>query len=151
MRHIYEGNGEITTISDEAENLVDSVAAALIGQHSHRAYLLAQAFQLRARDEGMEIERRNTKDWAERENRERAEFGRGKAEFRTLDGGTFHDDLSIERGRAYPRIWKRACRPEMVGCIQESMSPEQFAIQIRTYEFTGISRQGLPIYLEMHP
>lgn len=155
MRYIYPDHTDIdegpTVISDEAEALVDGMASSFMRGNNDYAYIRAQNFWHKAFEAGVEKARKEMRDYEEEENRRAAEYGHGKAEFRTLDGGKFNDKLHLSSDSYYPHVWKRACRlkdRDILSAECQMNTP----IQIRTYEFRGERTQrGLPVYEEMGP
>jgi hypothetical protein len=154
MRYIYEGDADDdeprgpTIINDESESLVDTIAAALMRGDTEYAYLRAQRFYSKAHAAGAEAARKSARDYEEEENRRNAEFGHGKVEFRTRDGLRAIDKLTLGRYDYYQRIWKRACKTETRGLMDES-TPFS-TIPVRTYEFRGErTDRGVPVYEEM--
>ena len=150
MRHIYDNPDPEqgpTIISDEAETLTNRLAAAFIRNDTEYAFVLAQQAISAAFQEGADQANKTARDYAEEENRRRAEFDHGEAEFQTRDGLVARDRLSISRVSPYPRIWKRQCITEP--CVSIDCTPSHEAIPIRVYELTGISPRGLPLYVEL--
>jgi len=154
MRIIYsdiEAHDEdgATYINEATETVVDRIAAALMHGDTNRAYLLANDFYVKAKEEGDKAAKKQMKDWAEDENRRAAEFGHGKAEFRTKDGLICVDKLSLSQNQHYIPVWKRACRVKQVGLMDMNPTAAYEPIEVRTYEFEGErTRNGLPVYNE---
>jgi hypothetical protein len=152
MRYIYdnpdEENQGPSIISDEAESLVDTIAAALMRGDTDYAYTRAQSAINKAGEKAREKAKQDAQNWAEQENRMRAEFAHGKAEFHTLDGLIAQDKIHLRRDEYYVPEWKRACRSPEHHLLSDLAATKMTPIPIRTYEFTRIGRNGLPIYEE---
>lgn len=152
MRYIYNNPDHEqgpSIISDDAESIVDSVAAAIARGDFDYAYTRAQDALNKSAERATDKARKHAQDMAEEENRMRAQFGHGKAEFRTLDGLVSHDKCEVRRDKYYMPIWKRACRAREDEFLSDKPLDKYTPVKIRTYEFRGIAQNGLPIYEEV--